>query len=814
MTRSKPKGKRKGKKGILGQEQKQEILALGILAAALFLFLVLLPTSLLGEFGESWFPSGNIMGAIGAAIQAVLHYSFGFASLFIPAGLIVAGFRLGGWLSPNWTLRLAILLGGLFFLLPPGLSVLLQGSAAAGVLGSWLGNFLVAGLGGFGALFLLSSLTVLFLVATLGWNPLLPVGRGAVQGVGLLGKGAQRAGKGVQGWLKDGAERLGARWEARREARREAQREAQREARAMDQREAMEAPEESDFFSFIDEEDMVEEEAPSEEADPKAHGSSAHQPEDDDGIGELLDPNPPEEDLPHELPSLHHLDEPDLSDREGMERDLDRLGQVLVQKLQTFNVECSIGGRTTGPVVTQFEVVPAPGVKVNKIASLDADLALAMKARSIRIVAPIPGKGAVGVEIPNPKAEMVYLREILESRQFSRSKAELPLALGRDLTGRPFVADLAKMPNALIAGATGSGKSVCLNAFITSLVYRHTPETLRFLLIDPKMVELSAYVNLPHLRHPAVTDPRDAAGVLKWAVFEMERRYELLHVNTVRSVGEFNKKLGQGVPMKRAYPKGPDGDPDRWLWKDGPVPYVVLVVDELADLMMTVQSEVEKPLTILAQKARAIGIHLLVATQRPSVNVITGLIKANFPTRVAFRVASKVDSRTIIDQNGADALLGNGDMLFLPPGTSEPVRIQGAFIGTEETERLTSWYRDQAAFRAEAESKEERWPEEEDILDVVRSLEAEVGMEEGGLGEDLDRDDRFWDAAEVCIQQNQGSTSLLQRRLKIGYGRAARVVDQLHEAGILGPPDGSKAREVLMTLSDLEFLRRGDEEEL
>jgi S-DNA-T family DNA segregation ATPase FtsK/SpoIIIE len=239
---------------------------------------------------------------------------------------------------------------------------------------------------------------------------------------------------------------------------------------------------------------------------------------------------------------------------------------------------------------------------------------------------------------------------------------------------------------------------------------------------------------------------------------------------------------------------------------------VVLVVDELADLMMTVQSEVEKPLTLLAQKARAIGIHLLVATQRPSVNVITGLIKANFPTRVAFQVTSKVDSRTIIDRNGADALLGKGDMLFLPPAAKNPVRIQGAWISTEETERLTSWYRDQAALRADGASKEERWPEEEDILEVVRSLEAEAGMEEGGLGEDTERDEKFWEAAEVCIQQNQGSTSLLQRRLRIGYGRAARVVDQLCEAGILGPPDGSKAREVLMTLSDLEFLRRGEEE--
>ncbi|MFH1764806.1 MAG: DNA translocase FtsK 4TM domain-containing protein [Gemmatimonadota bacterium] len=798
MTGSKTKGKAKAKRRILGPERRQEILALGLMAVALFLFLLLVPTSLLGEAGEVWFPSGNVMGAVGAAVQAVLHYFFGLASLFLPALLVLAGFQLGGWLSHTWTLRLAILIGGLFLLVPPGLHVLLHGSAAAGILGSWLGNFLVAGLGGFGALLLLSVLTLLLLVGTLGWNPLLPVGRVAVQGAELIGKGAQRAGRGVQGWLKDGVER--------------------RAARALAQREAMEAPEESDLFSFIDDDELPGGTPLGDPALDAFGGSEAapeDAPEDGGGAGGLPDPNPPGEDPPHELPSLHHLDEPDFSDRAGMERDLDRLGQVLVQKLQTFNVECSIGGRTTGPVVTQFEVVPAPGVKVNKIANLDADLALAMKARSIRIVAPIPGKGAVGVEIPNPKAEMVYLREILESVEFSRSRAELPLALGRDLTGRPFVADLAKMPHALIAGATGSGKSVCLNAFITSLVYRHTPETLRFLLIDPKMVELSAYVDLPHLRHPVVTDPKDAAGVMKWAVFEMERRYELLHVNTVRSVGEFNKKLRQGAPLRRVHPKGPDGDPDRWLWKDGPIPYVVLVVDELADLMMTVQSEVEKPLTLLAQKARAIGIHLLVATQRPSVNVITGLIKANFPTRVAFRVASKVDSRTIIDQNGADALLGNGDMLFLPPGTSEPIRIQGAFIGTPETERLTSWYRDQAALRTEREAKkEERWPAEEDILDVVRSLEADSGMEEGGLGGDLERDERFWDAAEVCVQQSQGSTSLLQRRLKIGYGRAARVVDQLHEAGILGPPDGSKAREVLLTLSDLEFLRRGEEEEL
>ncbi|MGW8266967.1 MAG: DNA translocase FtsK 4TM domain-containing protein [Longimicrobiales bacterium] len=802
-------GAARGKRLMLSRDQQRELLAVGLLALALFLLLALIPVGLLGDGGGAWFPSGNFMGVVGAGLQAVLFHFLGLSAFLIPVLLGLAGLRSGGWLFPSWTFRLTVLSTGLFLLVPPAFHAMGSGSPLAGVLGRWLGAPLVGGLGAFGSLFLLSALTLLLVVATLGWNPLRSVGRGALQGAGFLGKEAIRVGAGFAGWLRERAEGKSAEQE----------------------KPQMEAPADAGSFSFEEAsevagaaipqagDDPFRERIPEEEGEragiEEFSGSSA-KPEGGSERGEpyLPDPNPQGRELPHELPPLEHLDIPDLTDRADMERELDRLGQVLVQKLQTFNVECAIGGRTTGPVVTQFEVVPAPGVKVNKIANLDADLALAMKARSIRIVAPIPGKGAVGVEIPNPKAEMVLLREILEAGEFARTRAELPLALGRDLTGKPYVADLAKMPHALIAGATGSGKSVCLNAFITSLVYRHTPETLRFLLIDPKMVELSAYVDLPHLRHPVVTDPSDAASILKWAVFEMENRYKLLSVNRVRSVGEFNKKLRQGAVMKRVHPKGPEGDPDRWIWRDGPVPYVVLVVDELADLMMTVQSEVEKPLTLLAQKARAIGIHLLVATQRPSVNVITGLIKANFPTRVAFRVASKTDSRTILDQNGADALLGNGDMLFLPPGTSEPVRIQGAFLSTDETERLVAWYRDQAALRAGGASEEERWPEEEDILEVVRSLEAESAMDEGGLGEDTERDDLFWDAAEVCVQHNQGSTSLLQRRLKVGYGRAARMVDQLHEAGVLGPPDGSKAREVLLTMADLEFLRRGEEEEL
>jgi S-DNA-T family DNA segregation ATPase FtsK/SpoIIIE len=356
------------------------------------------------------------------------------------------------------------------------------------------------------------------------------------------------------------------------------------------------------------------------------------------------------------------------------------------------------------------------------------------------------------------------------------------------------VADLAKMPHLLIAGATGSGKSICINTLITSLIYRYPPSALRLLLIDPKMVELSMYADLPHLRHPVVTDPQDAATVLKWAVLEMERRYALLSVNGVRSITEFNRRVLEGHALKRASPSASENELDHWAYRDGPLPYVVAVVDELADLMMTVQAEIEKPLAQLAQKARAIGIHLIVATQRPSVNVITGLIKANFPCRIAFRVSSKVDSRTIIDQNGADALLGNGDMLFLPPGQSDPVRIQGAFLATEDTENVMRWYR--ARIR-------EKPSLEDDILEYVRAREAEALGEEAGAEYAGERDALFRQAAEVCVQFQQGSTSLLQRRLRIGYGRAARIIDQLHLAGILGPPDGSKPREILVGLESI-----------
>jgi len=514
------------------------------------------------------------------------------------------------------------------------------------------------------------------------------------------------------------------------------------------------------------------------------------------------------------LPPIDLLNSPLVQEGDAGGAELDRLGQVLLETLRTFKVEGSIAGRTTGPVVTQFEVVPAPGVKVGRIAALADDMAITMRAQSIR-VAPIPGKGAVGVEIPNPTARMVSLREMLESDEWEHTRGTLPIVLGRDLEGKPIIADLAKMPHLLIAGATGSGKSVAINTIISSLIYRYTEKQLRLLMVDPKMVELSMYNALPHLRHKVVTNNSDAASALKWAVYEMNRRYELLHANGARNLADFNRKLEEGKPLSNPPRPRPTLSSisaeaettaaeavDDGVYRDGPLPFIVMIVDELADLMMTVQGEVETPLAILAQKARAIGIHLILATQRPSVNVITGLIKANFASRIAFRVASKVDSRTILDQNGAEALLGNGDMLFLPPGKSEPMRLQGAFIATEETERLMDWFEARQAARVAAAAAARK---EEDILAMVRAMEQE---EEGGggPGEQGERDELFRRAAEACIQNQGGSTSLLQRRLSIGYGRAARIVDQLYLAGILGPnpPGSSKPREVLIGIEQLD----------
>ena len=804
---------------MVTEEQRREIGGVALMAVAFFLLLALLPVSMLGGGGFQWFPSGNMMGPTGRLLREGLEFTFGASMFLAPALFVVAGLKAGGWLSPDHAARLAVLDAGLL-VLAPTLTWVLGAEQVSGWLGEGLGAPLIGLVGRFGAALVAGVGLVVLSVGTLGWNPLRSVGRGVRAGGDVAGrtarvladtlseKGKELAEARTQRRIEDPSPALGVaplpglepEWLSGSQMAAPAAVEEEPEAKPS---EGVLGPAEPavEFAAAVGAKPAVAAEVGAEEIASAApqDGAETDLSEPADAVSGIFD---------HEVPPVDLLSAPEHVDRESMDRQLDDLGRILVEKLRTFNVESELGGRTTGPVVTQFEVIPAPGVKVNRIANLDADLALAMKAHAIRIVAPIPGKGAVGVEIPNPRPEIVNLREILESPAFRNAKGELPLALGKDLNGRAYVATLESMPHVLIAGTTGSGKSVCLNTIVTSLVYKHTPETLRLLMIDPKMVELSVYSRLPHLRHNVVTDPRDAAGVLKWAVLEMARRYSLMKANYVRSIQEFNRKVRAGKPLKRHEPRGPESDENRWVYTDGVLPYIVVVVDELADLMMTVQSEIEKPLTQLAQKARAIGIHLIVATQRPSVNVITGLIKANFPTRIAFRVASKTDSRTILDQNGADALLGNGDMLFLPPGRSDPVRIQGAYLPTEDTERLMSWYVELLERHGVVEEPV-REGLETDILEELKGQEvedAEIAAEEIAG----DWDELFRSAAELCIQNGGGSTSLLQRRLSIGYGRAARIVDQLQEAGVLGPSEGAKGREVLLGLDELEAMFRGE----
>jgi S-DNA-T family DNA segregation ATPase FtsK/SpoIIIE len=745
---------------MLNEKKRRELLGLSLLALSVFTLLSLIPVSAIPN-GTSTFASGNIMGVLGRVFANLAYGTFGVGALSIPIIIVLSGSASFEWVkkesATHWIalcVGLALLAPAIAALFTRGIGPELLDQRVAGWIGVTLATPMVALLGHVGGSIALAFITVAVFVATIGWNP-----------------------------VAAGFARL-------KQRRHEPVTTAPQVIELPDEDEEelpfAPAPLLSKVTAVLPQPILSKKEKKEREKERKAAPPV---------LEDFGDPRS------EDLPPLTLLTEEPPHDANASNAEFDRLGNVLVQTLRTFKVETEVVGRTTGPVVTQYELVPAPGVKVNRIAGLDADLALALRAPSVRIVAPIPGKGAVGVEVPNPESSAVYLRSIIGDATFQRSRGVLPLALGKDLTGKAYVGDLARMPHLLIAGATGSGKSVCINTLITSLIYKHPPSELRLLMVDPKMVELSMYGNLPHLRHPVVTNPQDAAAVLKWAVLEMERRYALLSENGARSLSEFNRRAADGQPLKRSEPVGPESDPDRYVYTDGPLPYIVVVVDELADLMMTVQAEIEKPLAQLAQKARAIGIHLIVATQRPSVNVITGLIKANFPCRIAFRVASKVDSRTILDQNGADALLGNGDMLFLPPGQSDPVRIQGAYVSTEDTERLMSWYDERAKGRPLAE---------EDILEYVRSREA-AEAEGDGMSEFFgERDALFRQAAEICIQHNQGSTSLLQRRLRIGYGRAARIIDQLHQAGVLGPPDGSKPREVLLGLESLSAVC-GDE---
>lgn len=473
-----------------------------------------------------------------------------------------------------------------------------------------------------------------------------------------------------------------------------------------------------------------------------------------------------------QLPSLSLLSLPPEPSRETRE-DLAKSSRVLEETLGHFGVQARVVQVNHGPRISSFELEPAPGVKVNKITSLSDDLALALKAVSVRIVAPVPGKSVVGVEIPNAKPQLVYLREILSSKRYREMDSSLPLALGKDIFGDPVVANLSEMPHLLLAGTTGSGKTVCVNSFILSILFRSRPEDIRFVLIDPKMVELSMFSDIPHLLTPVVTNPKLAAATLKWMLGEMERRYELLADAGARDIRRYNQMVAGGEVEAVA--------PGNVVSAEGRLPYIVVIIDELADLMAVAQAAVEDAIMRLAQLSRAVGIHLLLATQRPSVDVITGVIKANFPYRISFQVSSKVDSRTVLDMNGAEKLLGKGDMLYLPPGRATPIRAQGSLVHDKDIDRIVSFLREQQepAYR-------------EDIL----TSEAEVSAagEEGKGGDEL-----YDEAVRIVVATGMASVSMLQRRLSIGYSRSARLIDRMEEEGIIGGSRGSKPRQVLIT---------------
>ena len=466
-------------------------------------------------------------------------------------------------------------------------------------------------------------------------------------------------------------------------------------------------------------------------------------------------------------PGEYRLPEPSLlgfvkkEKRKVNPKELEEKAALLEEKLRDFGVSGKVVSVHYGPVVSMFEYKPAPGVKVSKILNLQDDIAVVMKAGSVRVVAPIPGKDTIGIELPNDERETVYFTEILASDAFRDSKSPLTLILGKDIFGKPFVTDLRKMPHLLVAGATGSGKSVGLNSMICSILFKSTPDVVKFILVDPKMLEFSVYNGIPHLITPVITDPKKAATALSWAVSEMERRYRPLSEAGVRNIERYNAKAEEQMP------------------------YIVVVIDELADLMMVAGKDVEMHIARLAQKARAAGIHLIVATQRPSVDVITGLIKANFPSRISFKVSSKVDSRTILDTIGAEKLLGNGDMLFMPPGKSELIRLHGAYISDREIEAVAEFWKRQA----EPEYNQE-------IFEKPKVNGVSSGSEEVPIRDDYD--ELYDEAVEFVSGLGYASASLLQRHFKIGYNRAARLIEMMEKEGIVGPAQGSKPREVLI----------------
>ena len=755
----------------------REIVGILLVTLAALIFLSLWSFSL-HDVGWSGLPESdtvaerggpqNLVGLVGAYIAKGLIWLVGSAALAIPFVILVYGIRIFKTERKSFTTILGsvLLILGLSTLVwlhhPVSVQVLEDGITSgvyAGHAGAWTAGKLEPLFGRWGTTILLGALLLVSLLLVTSFS--LSAGVGSIPtGVGKMGQ-----------WVRLPTWQWPAWWKDRSQPKANKPLKINREWRK--QRPA---------FAFL-KEDAPEEEPPLE---PGAPASAEIDFPARSGLGAVARSDVGRPEPVRRVAKGYHLpdpvallESPPVSNTQQTDQILESQSQILTGTLQNFGIAGKVTEVHPGPVITMYEFAPGPGIKVARIVTLAHDLAMALKATSVRIVVPLPGKSTVGIEVPNPDKETVALREILTSEAYTRSRSKLTLALGKDIFGRPCVADLKTMPHLLVAGATGSGKSVGLNSMLLTLLFSAHPDEVKLLLIDPKVLELQIYDGIPHLLHPVLTSPKAAARGLTWVIQEMERRYRLLAEYGVRNIQAYNEKInlavGDGpraVPQKSTDDTGdhePDEDPQ-------PLPYIVVVVDEFADLMMTAPKEVEEKIARLAQMARASGIHLILATQRPSVDVVTGLIKANFPTRIAYQVSSKTDSRTILDANGAESLLGLGDMLYLPPGTGRLTRLHGSYVSDDEVRRVVEYVKTQAG---------------PDFCNEPAFQEQVI------VEENQERDEIYEQAREIVLTSGQASASLIQRRLRLGYPRAARMIEQMEEEGLVSAPGRDGRREVL-----------------
>lgn len=743
----------------------QEIASVAGLFVALFLLACFASYSLPAEStaggplvfdnSQAMGQGGNWGGAVGGVIAGLVLNFLGISAFLLPLLLLVVSIQA---FSPGFTFR------RLPFVLLGTTGLLLAGSSLAGLnggevltffgnsyprdgyLGALVADFTALILGGPGATLFFVALFLISLMLTLEFSPYLFANRLAGGGRRLWQLSAA-----PRGWLLARGGDF-CRWSRRRLLGDGG--EAGKEAPITMQEAAAGVP----AVNFFDPDIALLEQDSEEESRAGKKNAQAPGPQRQAPAEESFQLHPPETAGAYQLPPLSLLER--LPNREQLpdKEYYFKVSKQLEEKLADFNVVGKVVGISPGPVITTYEFAPAPGVKINRIASLTEDLALGLKVESVRLAGSLPGKGAIGIEIPNPRRQIVPVRDIFAHESFQKTASRLTIGLGMDVVGNPVVADLAKMPHLLIAGATGAGKSVAVNTIICSILYNATPDEVRLLLVDPKRIELSGYENIPHLLHPVVVDPKLASRALQWAVREMERRYHLMEEAKVKSLAGYNQEAEEKLPL------------------------IVIIIDELADLMMVSSREVEDAVARLAQMARAAGMHLILATQRPSVDVLTGLIKANFPTRMSFKVSSKIDSRTILDGSGAEHLLGAGDMLFMPPGTSRLQRIHGAFISEAETARVVAFLKKQAAVEYDPS-----------VLEIANEPE---NVDEDG--DDATQDEHYDKAVALVTETGQASISMVQRRLRVGYNRAARMIEAMEREGVIGPADGAKPREVLV----------------